>query len=75
MMRRFAAEHAHRMIFAAQPDQEIPELRPRRVDAGAVQSEKDQWRRWHDEQSAAERELMGAVTPPKEQDEDHTLLL
>jgi hypothetical protein len=52
MIRRFIAEHAHRLIFAAEPDPEVPRLRPRTVNA-------DLWRKWHEEQTAAEREVMG----------------
>jgi hypothetical protein len=59
MIRRFIAEHAHRIIFAASADMEILELRPRTVDANLVRSEDEQWRRWHEDQTAAERELMG----------------
>jgi hypothetical protein len=59
MLRRFAAEHAHRLIFAADPDPGIEMLRPRHVDADAMRAEQDQWQRWHQEQTAAERELMG----------------
>lgn len=59
MIRRFLAEHAHRMIFSAEPDAEVPRLSPRTVNADLLQDEKEQWRRWHEEQTAAERELMG----------------
>lgn len=59
MIRRFVAEHAHRMIFAASPDDEVPELRPRIVDADLLREEDEQWGRWHDDQSTAERKLMG----------------
>ena len=57
MIRLFIAEHAHRMIFASSVDSEIPKLRPRRVDAGLLKSETQYWRRWHDEQVAAECDL------------------
>jgi hypothetical protein len=59
MIRRFIAEHAHRMIFAALPDDEIPKLRPRIEDKDLFRSEAEHWRKWHDEQTAAERELRG----------------
>lgn len=58
-LRRFMAEHAHRTIFADMPDPEVPLLRPRTVDAVALRNENEQWKRWHHEQSSAERELMG----------------
>lgn len=59
LTRKFIAEHAHRMIFAASPDPDIPRLRPRIVDAELCAEEREQWRRWHEEQTAAERKLMG----------------
>jgi hypothetical protein len=58
-MRRMIAEHAHRTIIAAAPDPEAPILRPRTVDRDAVRGEAEQWRKWHAEQSAAEREMRG----------------
>ncbi|MEA2692214.1 MAG: hypothetical protein QOJ16_1601 [Acidobacteriota bacterium] len=57
LIRRFIAEHATRMIFATEPDVEMSELRPRLVDAVRFQDEAEQLRRWHEEQSAAERKL------------------
>ena len=61
-IRRFIAEHAHRFIFAASPDPEIATLRPRTVDAAVLRREQKQWRKWHEEQSAAERELLASRT-------------
>jgi len=57
MMRRFIAEHAHRFIFSATTDSDVPKLRPRKVDAALLRNEDEQWRRWHEEQSLAEQEL------------------
>lgn len=57
MMRRFIAEHAHRYIFAATADAEIPKLRPRIADISILRHETEQWNKWHEEQSNAEREL------------------
>jgi hypothetical protein len=57
MMRRFIAEHAHRFIFSATTDSDVPKLRPRKVDAALLRNEDQQWRRWHEEQSLAEQEL------------------
>jgi len=57
-IRRFIAEHAHRFIFATSPDPEVATLRPRTVDAVALRHEQEQWRKWHEEQSVAERELL-----------------
>jgi hypothetical protein len=58
MIRRFVAEHAHRMILAAAPDEEAVKLRPRLVDQALYHSESDWWRKWHEEQTAAARKLM-----------------
>ena len=57
MIRRFIAEHAHRMIFAASPEQDIVDLRPRTVDEQRFREEEQMWQDWHAEQSAAERGL------------------
>lgn len=57
-IRRFIAEHAHRLIFAASEEAEVPKLRPRTVDAALLRNENEQWRRWHQDQTTAERELM-----------------
>jgi Protein of unknown function (DUF4238) len=56
MIQRFIAEHAHRLIFAVEPNPEVLRLRRRTVNADLWQDESDQWDRWHDEQTAAERE-------------------
>ena len=58
MLRRFIAEHAHRMIIAAAPDHEVQELRPRTISVDLVRSEDEQWNLWHENQSSAERRLM-----------------
>jgi hypothetical protein len=57
LIRRCIAEHAHRFIFAASADPEVANLRVRKVDADIFHQENEQWRRWHDEQSAAERDF------------------
>ncbi len=59
-IRRFIAEHAHRFIYAARPDTEVPMMRPRTVDSAALRREQDLWRKWHEEQSAAERDLLAS---------------
>jgi hypothetical protein len=59
LARRLIAEHANRYIFASQPDSFVEQVRPRTVDHQALKRESEQWRRWHAEQTAAERELMG----------------
>ncbi len=57
IVRTIIVEHAHRMIFAAQPCPDVSRMRPRIVDATAVRREREQWETWHDEQTRAEREL------------------
>jgi hypothetical protein len=57
--RRLIAEHAHRHIFARDPDAFVEQIRPRTIDDRALRREGEQWRQWHAEQTAAERELMG----------------
>jgi hypothetical protein len=60
-IRRVIASRAHRTIFAAEPDAQVPAMRPRVVNAAQLRSEDEQWRRWHEEQSAAEREYLESV--------------
>lgn len=55
---RMTIEHAHRFVFADQQNSEVAVVRPRTVDAVLYRSETEQWKRWHDEQSQAERELL-----------------
>ena len=57
LLRRMIAEHAHRLIYNPHPDFAIQKLRTRHVDEAAVKQERDQWNRWHLEQSQAETEL------------------
>ena len=44
MIRRFIAEHAHRVIFAVSPDQGIETLCPRIEDPDLFRSDAEQWR-------------------------------
>lgn len=67
MIRRFIAEHAHRIIFAAEPDTDVPKLRPRLVSADLLRDEKMQWSKWHEDQTTAERDLMGWTRDIQEQ--------
>jgi hypothetical protein len=60
MIRRFIAEHAHRYIFAASANNEVPRLRPRIADAALLRNEGEQWRRWHEDQTVAELHLTGS---------------
>jgi Protein of unknown function (DUF4238) len=50
--------HAYRFIFASIKEDNVPFIRPRVVDASAYSREKDEWKRWHEEQTNAERELL-----------------
>ncbi len=59
MFRCFIAEHSHRYIFSKRADADIPKLRPRTIDAAALRNEREQWSRWHEEQTRAKRQLMG----------------
>lgn len=54
LIRKAIAEHAHRMIFSAIEDGDVPQLRPRDVSEAIFLHEKAQWEKWHDEQSDAE---------------------
>lgn len=56
-IQRLIIQHAHRHLFAVAPDTKVERIRPRTVDAELFRQEAEQWRRWHDEQSAAERDL------------------
>ena len=56
--RRLIAEHAHRYVFANAPDSIVEKLCPRVVDAAELKREAMEWKRWHAEQSAAERSLI-----------------
>jgi len=57
---RYIAEHAHRLIFAASPDDDIQRLRPRVVNPELVRSESEEWQKWHEKQTLAEQQLMGS---------------
>jgi hypothetical protein len=59
IIRRLIAEHAHRYIFASAPDLFVEQVRPRTVNAEALEHEALEWEHWHTEQAAAERNLMG----------------
>jgi len=67
LIRSFTAQHAHRLIFACERDPEVERLRPRVVDPDAFRDENEKWRGWHQEQSAAQRELMGLGSDRGEQ--------
>lgn len=56
-LQRFTIEHAHQFIIAKEEDESVSKIRPRIVDPAAFKTEAEQWRRWHDEQTDAERNL------------------
>jgi hypothetical protein len=57
LIRRFTVEHASRLVFAHEADKEIPVLRPRFVSRVEFERERQQWATWHNQQTAAEREM------------------
>lgn len=57
MFQRFTAEHAHRFIFAVKIDPQLESIRPRIVDRSLFNGEEEQWKKWHDENTLAERKL------------------
>jgi hypothetical protein len=60
-VRRCIAAHAHRMIFATECEADVPQFRPRRVDAEAFRWEREWWQQWPAQQAAAEQELWGST--------------
>lgn len=56
-LQRFTIEHAHRFIIAKEENESVSKIRPRIVDPAAFKTEKEQWKRWHEEQTVAERNL------------------
>ncbi len=56
-------QHAWRNVFATELDCAVESIRPRRIDSVAFNREREQWRRWPDEQSIAERGLKGPENP------------
>jgi hypothetical protein len=59
IIRRCIAEHAHRFIFASKPDANMESLRPRTISAELLKDEEAQWSKWHEEQTEAEKKLLG----------------
>ena len=57
-MQEVFIKHADRFIFAVEPDPTVEAIRPRCVDSVAFENEREQWRRWHDENQAAERAIL-----------------
>lgn len=54
ILRRIIAEHAHRYVFGKNADDEVTSFIPRHVDAQIFKQEKEQWERWHPEQTESE---------------------
>jgi hypothetical protein len=49
------------MIFAESEDKDVPALRTRIVDEKLFRREQETWREWHQQQTTAERKLMGSA--------------
>ena len=59
LVRRIIAEHAYRMVFALEPDAEVPRLRPRVEDADLFRRDRERWAAWHEQQIAGELDVLG----------------
>lgn len=46
LINRMIIRHAHRLIFATQPREDVSVFRPRKVDMAMVNDEKRQWSEW-----------------------------
>ena len=57
-LRKYVAENAYRLIFSNTEDGFVPVLRRRVVDAVQVKREKEQFAKWHEEDSRLEREFI-----------------
>jgi hypothetical protein len=58
VFQKLLIEHAHRIIFAVDPDPMIEKLHPRHVSLDDYKHEAAQWQQWHKEQSAAEAAIV-----------------
>lgn len=54
IVQEMTCKHAHRLVFATRPLDEVKQWRPRVEDRTAFHHEAEQWRRWPREQSDAE---------------------
>lgn len=54
---RLTVAHAHRFVFAVQPDDRVSSWRRRTVDGSMVNEERSQWSRWHEQNQEAQRRL------------------
>jgi hypothetical protein len=57
-LQKFLIEHAHRTIFAVNPDPMVEKFHPRHVSLKDYKHEAAQWEQWHKEQSAAEAAIV-----------------
>ncbi|HVT98052.1 MAG TPA: DUF4238 domain-containing protein [Acidobacteriaceae bacterium] len=57
LFRRIIAQHSHRRIYSSAIEEKIPQLKPRTVDAKALQTERALWVSYYEDQSSAERAL------------------
>jgi hypothetical protein len=55
IVQRLLVERAFRAVYSTTEAEWIVRLRPRRIDTKLFQSERDDWERWHAEQSEAEQ--------------------
>jgi len=63
-IRRILVENADRMVFD-QSESDVPLLRPRHVDAAACAQEREAWKNWGPEQSAAEQAVWASMGATK----------
>lgn len=54
LLRKFLLERAYRWVFTTKPMDWVSSMRPREINLEAFVAERDLWKRWHQEQSAAE---------------------
>jgi hypothetical protein len=59
LFRHAMARNASRWIFADSEIADILQLRPRVVSRQAVEEERESWKRWNENQTKAERDVMG----------------
>jgi hypothetical protein len=58
VIQRCIAQHSHRYIFASSPHEEVLKYKPRIVNAEIFKEEAAHWKRWHHDQSQAEKLLI-----------------
>lgn len=57
IFRKIIAQHAHRRIYSSTPDDKIPQLKLRVVDAVSFERERALWESYYEDQTRAERSL------------------